>query len=399
MQKSFDALDVDPFFIKSLGARNIHEPTPIQEKVIPLLLQSKNLLFSSPTGTGKTLAYLLPLLGRIVNEGKPKTPVFLIAAPTYELCSQIKNEVDLLLAGTEHKSTLLIGQTNLTRQIESLKKDKPIVVIGNPGRLFLLAKMGKLVLRDLRFIILDEGDRLVSRELIEETCGLLDYVNHVLSPEKKAALLVAACSATFSAVSRKKLLPLLGEGALVLDSKGNVLRDLVEHWAIFSEDRRKAETLRSFIAAASPAKKSRKKAFKALVFTARAADLGNIVSRLQLSGIGVTGLMGDMKNTARKQALDDFRTGRVRLLVTSDLAARGLDIPDISHIIALDLGDDPDAYIHRAGRTGRAGKKGIMVTIGNENEMRRLAAMEKKLGIIVHPKELYGGKILGPETQ
>jgi superfamily II DNA/RNA helicase len=162
----------------------------------------------------------------------------------------------------------------------------------------------------------------------------------------------------------------------------------VEHWAFFCEGRRKIDFLRSFIAAGAPK--------KALVFTGRGGEVGTIVAKLQHQKLAAGGLWGDMDKNARKQALDDFRAGRVRFLVTSDLAARGLDISGITHIIALDTSDDPDAYAHRAGRTARAGKRGIMVTIGDEAELRRLSALEKRLGIIVYPKELYGGRITAP---
>jgi superfamily II DNA/RNA helicase len=162
----------------------------------------------------------------------------------------------------------------------------------------------------------------------------------------------------------------------------------VEHWAFFCEGRRKTGLLRSFIAAADPE--------KALIFTGRGGEAGNIAAKLQHHKLAAGCLWGEMDKKSRKQALDDFRSGRIRFLVTSDLAARGLDIYGITHVISLDLSGDPDAYIHRAGRTARAGKRGIMVTIGDEAELRRLSAIEKRLGITVYPKELYGGRIAAP---
>ncbi|MDR3122321.1 MAG: C-terminal helicase domain-containing protein, partial [Treponema sp.] len=128
------------------------------------------------------------------------------------------------------------------------------------------------------------------------------------------------------------------------------------------------------------------------------AQVGNIVSKLQHHGVPALGLFGDMDRKLRKQALDDFRRGRATVLVASDLAARGLDIPGISHIVSLDTGEDPDAYVHRCGRTARAGKRGVMASFGDEAELRRLAKLEKKLGIVVYPKELYGGKLRAPEV-
>jgi superfamily II DNA/RNA helicase len=374
----------------------------IQAKAIPRLASGESLIFRSATGTGKTFAYLLPLLGKLLerrggtqgsNPGRNTAgPVLLICGPTYELCSQIKQEADFLLCNTGIKTNLVIGSAAMSRQIDSLKKERPQVIVGNPGRLLLLAQMGKLKFRDLEFLVLDEGDRLVADELLEETRSFVKLVHEEIDRETKLQTIV--CSATFSAKSRERLLPLTGEARSEEANNEEVLKEQVEHWAIFSESRRKVNTLRSFIAAADPGGK--KKTFKALIFTARGREVGNIVSQLQRHKLAALGLWGDMDKKDRKQALDDFRSGSVRLLVTSDLAARGLDISGISHIIALDISEEKDSYIHRAGRTARAGKKGIMVTIGDEEEMRRLAKLEKKLGITVYPKELYMGKIEAP---
>jgi superfamily II DNA/RNA helicase len=391
---SFRDLGISPFFTERLLERNIAVPTEIQRRVIPRLQAGENLIFWSATGTGKTFAYLLPLfeaLGKISPSlGEGRGPFILILAPTLELCSQIKTEADFLLRGFPGpgphggpvKVSLIIGSANMSRQIEGLKKDKPLVIVGNPARLLQLARMGKLKLQGLRFLILDEGDRLAADELIGDTGELAALVNK--------DRLTAACSATMSPKSRERLLPLMGgQAALEETEEREILRDRIEHWAFFSEGRRKIGTLRSFIAAADPK--------KVLIFTGRGGEVGNIVSQLQYHKLGAFGLYGDMNKKLRKEAIDSFRSGRARILVTSDLAARGLDIPEISHVIALDVPLGEEAYVHRAGRTARAGKRGIMATIGDGEELRRLAALEKKLGIVVYPKDLYKGKIHAPQ--
>jgi superfamily II DNA/RNA helicase len=400
---AFEALGVDPRFTGGLGERGILVPTEIQRRVIPRLLRGENLIFSSATGTGKTLAYLLPLLTGLSGE-KEESPRrgLLILAPTYELASQIKSELDLLLkpAGGG-PSLLLIGSGNLGRQIDALKRDKPPFLVGNPGRVLALARMGKLRFRGLGALVLDEGDRLTADELLGETREL------VLLARKEAGegLLRVSASATLSAKSRERLGLLLAPevppgrapeagtlktgGLFFEEGDGReILRDFIEHWAIFSEGRGKIRTLRSFIAAVKPK--------KALIFSGRGGQAGNIAAQLRHHGLSVAGLWGDMDGKDRKRALGDFRSGRVPCLVTSDLAARGLDIPDISHVIALDLEGGGEAYLHRAGRTARAGKRGIMVTIGDGEEMLRLERLEKALGIKVYPKELYQGRIGAP---
>jgi len=383
--------------------------------VIPRLLSGESFIFRSATGTGKTFAYLLPLLERLVlllsrggpdekGEGSSRVsvlsgkPLLLIAAPTFELCSQIKNEVDFLLNNVPVSvhSALLIGSAAPSRQIEILKRDRPEVIVGNPGRILALARLGKLKLRNIRFLVLDEGDRLVQDELIAETREMVS----LLTPPFQGT----SCSATFPVKYRERLLSLLGlplpevsvsaaAGSVEDDSNEDVLKEKVEHWALFSPERDKMDTLHSLLAALKG-----KRYTKVLIFTGRGSHVENIASRLRHHKLPVAGLWGSMDKTGRKQALDAFRSGKIRFLVTSDLASRGLDISGVSHVIALDVSEDRNVYIHRAGRTARAGKGGIMVSIGTEGEMRRLAALEKNLGIVVYPKILYGGRILAPDA-
>jgi superfamily II DNA/RNA helicase len=429
--EDFAALGLNPFFIKRLAERNILRPTEIQKRVIPLLAAGEDTIFRSATGTGKTFAYLLPLLQRLPADGSgeaapgghdgdhtggpgktgggKKGPLLLICAPTYELCSQIKGEADFLLrpdresrasantAGAGEapdpfppvppKVSLIIGSAAINRQIETLKKDRPAVVVGNPGRLLALARMGKLNLRDLRFLVLDEGDRLTADELLGETEELVKLLGPARS---RRGCLMTACSATLSPKSRERLLRLFGEAPgnaphIIETTEQEILRERMEHWAIFSEERRKLQTLRSLLAAAKPK--------KALVFSGRGGLPGILVSRLQYHHIPAAGLYGDMDKKKRKEAIDGFRSGKIPVLVSSDLAARGLDVPGITHVISLDVPADEGPYIHRAGRTARAGKRGIVVSIGDAEEMRCLVRLEKKLGITVHPKELYRGKV------
>ncbi|MDR2068715.1 MAG: DEAD/DEAH box helicase [Spirochaetaceae bacterium] len=393
--ESFASLGISPGFIEKLTARNIREPTPIQKLVIPSLLGGQDVLFCSATGTGKTFAYLLPLFQTLFGSpgaGPRDDPgmggrgtEFLILAPTLELCSQIKKEADFLLEGQERriKVNLVIGSANLERQIGALKRERPQVIVGNPGRLVLLTRMKKLALGNLKALVLDEGDRLFAEELASDTRELLGRINRDRQ--------VAACSATLSPKSRDLFLPFIGgEGALFVETKEEgILRDRIEHWAFFCEERRKIQSLRSLLGAVKPK--------KALVFSGRGGQPGNIVSQLQYHHLSAAGLYGDMDKKNRKEAIDGFRSGKITVLVSSDLAARGLDIPGITHVIALDVPAEAGPYIHRAGRTGRAGHRGIMITIGDEGEMRRLARLEKKLGITIYPKVLYRGRVCIPE--
>jgi superfamily II DNA/RNA helicase len=403
--KHFSDLGVLPFFSDKLAGRSVKNPTVIQQLVIPPLTGGKSIIFRSATGTGKTFAYLLPVLRQILpgvtpdggvngeaagNAAPFPGPAFMVCAPTLELCSQIKSEIEFLLPNGINVA-LLIGSVNLNRQTDSLKKNKPLIVVGNPGRLLLLAGSGKLKFSGLRFLVFDEADRLTADDCREETRSLVRLIADEMQfrlTRENVSMTVAACSATVTNKIKESFHPLLEDALFIETEEQEILRERIEHWAFFSEGRRKTQTLRSFIAAARPK--------KVLVFLGRSFEAGKIVSALQYHHIAAVGLYGKMDKKDRKEAVDRFRSGKAGVLVSSDLPARGLDFPDISQVIALDVPANNDAYIHRAGRTGRAGKRGVMVSIGDEVEMRRLAALEKKLGIIVRPKELYNGKVCNP---
>jgi len=393
---SFDKLGLNEFLVEKLKTRSIVKPTAIQNMVIPRLLDGKNIVFRSATGTGKTFAYLLPALHAIsgYNAAGNRGPEILICAPTLELCSQIKAEVDFL---SPVPSALLIGSVKLDRQIENFKKSKAVVVVGNPGRLLVLAKMGKLKFNALKFLILDEADRLTAQECMEETKELLEIIGRGVDKAENKNFCAAACSATVGEKTAAQLGPLFETAEILESDDHEILREKIEHWAIFSERRRKDQTLRSLLSALK-AKKSRT---KALIFTSRGDEAETALSRLQHHHVPAVGLFAKvnkkpLSNAERKTALDSFREGSVMALVSTDLAARGLDIPGITHVIALDVPQDSEVYIHRCGRTGRAGKRGIMITIGDETQMRLLASLEKKLKIRVQPKELHYGQVCAP---
>jgi superfamily II DNA/RNA helicase len=405
---SFTALGIDAILTEKLKERSIVNPTAVQNLVIPRLLAGKDTVFRSATGTGKTFAYLLPALQRVADGGG-----LLICAPTLELCSQIKAEVDFLtqcLPASCRNAALLIGSVKIEKQIESLRRTKPSVIVGNPGRLLVLAKMRKLKLNNLRFLVLDEADRLTAPECLEETKELLAIIERETkrsagreqADSAQSRLCVAACSATVGKKASAQLGPLFESAEIVECADHEILRERIEHWALFSEKRRKVQTLRSLLAALQG--KSKKARVKALVFTSRGDEADLVLSRLLYHHVSAAGLFGKVNKkpqtgTERKEALDSFREGRAAVLVSTDLAARALDIPDITHVIALDVPEDGEVYIHRCGRTGRAGKKGVMVTIGDETQMRLLASLEKKLKIKVMPKELYEGKVCVPQME
>lgn len=354
---------------EKLAALNISNPTAVQNEIIPQILEGKDILFQSETGTGKTFAYLLPLINKIEENDDIQSPKIIVIAPTIELASQINSACKTV---SSRKSALLVGGAPLKRQIEILK-EKPQIIIGTAARLNELIRLKKLKVDKIIAIVFDETDRLVKKELYDDTAELKN-----LMPQNCQ---IIACSATLNNPTKKFF---YGIDSVTLEPE-NILKDRITHWAIYAESRDKIDTLRKFLLAEKPT--------KALIFTSRADQVENIYNKLTYKKIECVCLHAKTDKQKRKSAIDRFKSGKEKILVTSDLAARGLDIQEVSHIIQMDLPNDEDFFVHRCGRTARAGKKGINVVIGDEYEMNHYAQLEKKLGLCVYPKEIYNGKV------
>lgn len=363
---------------EKLKEKNILTPSKVQKTVIPLINENKNIIFQSETGTGKTFAYLLPLINKLLinneSENQNENHVnIIVCAPTFELASQIKQ---MTMEICTIKTALFIGGSPIKRQTEALK-EKPQIVIGTPARLLELIHLKKLKTQYVFSIVFDEVDRLVKKELYDETKGLLDSMPSIIQK--------IACTATVDYNTKK----FFSDCETVILPQENVITKNITHWAIYAESRDKIDTLRKFLNAATPE--------KALIFTSRADQVENIYSKLAYKNIECSALHSKTDKQQRKAIIDKFKSGKIRTLITSDLSARGLDIQNITHVIQMDLPSDQDFFVHRAGRTARAGKQGINILIGDEYEMRNFALLEKKLGIKVFPKEIRNGKVISPE--
>lgn len=372
---TFSNLGLKESIIQILSKLDISTPSLIQQKTIPEVLQNKNVVFESETGTGKTFAYLLPLIQNLEN-CKSNEDKIIILAPTYELASQIKLTASQV---TSLKASLFIGGTPIKRQIEVLK-DKPQIIIGNPSRILELIHLKKLKTSNVKALVLDEADRLVSVEIADETKKLISTI--------PCDAQFIACTATLNQNTKHTLKGLFSNLSEIILPKEDILSKKITHYALFAESRDKISTLKSFILAENPE--------KLLVFTSRADQVENIAQKLQYKKVDCMALHAKTDKKERKAAIDRFRNGKCRILITSDLASRGLDIPGITHIVQMDLPSNEDFFVHRSGRTARAGKSGINVVIGDEYEMRKYAALEKKFGLKVYPKMLYKGKLVNP---
>ena len=384
MSTTFINLGISRQIVGCLEKNGITEPSPVQEKVIPMIMQNKNIMFQSETGSGKTLAYLLPLIDRLENEEQSGDLSLLIVSPTYELASQIKAQIQAI---SDISCALCIGGSPISKQIEKLR-ERPRIVIGGSARILELIHLKKLKAEQVRCLVLDEADRLLSPELRDETQALLDRLNKNVQIIGNSATVSKFTRDTLEKARESKEQDNPDAMEFVTVDSHDVLRTKIEHWAIFAQRQQKIDMLRSFIHAVKPE--------KLIVFTNRTDQVENIVSKLKYKKIDCEGFSSKTDKKQRKIFLDRFRSGKLPILVTTDLASRGLDIPRITHVIQMDLSDKSDFFIHRAGRTARAGLSGVNCVIGDEKEMFLYSKMEKKLGITVYPKELYNGRLISP---
>jgi len=359
--------------VDALAKEAITEPMPIQAAAIPLLLTGKSAYLNAETGTGKTLAYLLPLFCR-VDPALEATQV-IVVAPTHELAIQIQRQAGLLAqnAGLPVRSILLIGGTAMQRQLDKLKK-KPHLAIGSPGRIRELIGMGKLRVHAVKSIVIDEADRLLIDESLESVRLIVRAC-----PRESQRVYVSATErpeATREAQAQAPGLAMIRAGAAPVNPN-------IEHLYLVCEERDKPELLRKLIRALNPA--------KSIVFVHRNLRAEIVAGKLAFHHLAVADLHGAFDKTERKKAMDAFHGGKAQVLIASDIAARGLDFEGVTHIFNLDMPSESKAYLHRVGRTARAGAKGYAVSLMTEPEVRLVKRYEAELGITLHAAILREG--------
>ncbi len=378
MKTSFNQLNLQEDLISGLGKQGISQPTQIQTEAIPLILQNKDVLGQSATGTGKTLAYLLPLFEKI-DTSKREMQV-LILTPTHELAMQVYDQVQLLQknSGMPVTSAVVIGNVNIKKQVVDLR-DKQHIIVGSAGRILALIKMKKIKAHTLKTIVIDEFDTLLHKS------NRNDIEAIIKTTLRDRQLLYFSASANHEAV---KVAESLSENLNILKmTEENPLSDAIEHYYFKTKLREKMDLLRRVIHAAKPK--------KALIFINKSYDVEKTVERLKFHKLSVEGIHGSDNKQSRKNTLDAFREGRLQLLVASDVLARGLDVSGVTHIINLDMTENPKEYLHRVGRTGRAGASGTAISlISNRKDEEVIKQCEKELEITVVEKDLSEGKIV-----
>lgn len=362
-------------FIQSVWENcNFQTPTAIQTKTISLILEGKDVIAQSPTGTGKTLAYLLPLLDKIDLDKKVLQAV--IIAPSRELVMQIHQELVKWSEGSTLSSASFIGGANIKRQVEKLKKS-PQVVVGTPGRIFELINMKKMKMHAVKMIVLDEGDQLLQKE---HRNIVKDIVKTTLSDRQ-----IVLFSATSDEGTESRARDLMNHPEIVKVNKDEVPSGKVDHLYLVCEQRDKAQMIERLVKTIP---------MKALAFVKDIGNLSVLGEKLTYKGIELGLLHSDSKKADREAALKNFRTGKIDLLLATDVAARGLDIENLTHVLQFDLPKDMTQYVHRAGRTGRLGASGTIISIVTEREERELKKIAKELNIKLEKKVLYKAELV-----
>lgn len=377
MNEQFETLGISSQLVEGLRKAGITKPTEIQQKVIPLAMEKKDLIGQSGTGTGKTLAFLLPLFMKLDPSKKEMQAIIL--APTHELAMQIHNEIGTLSknSGVSLSSAPIIGEANINRQIERLK-EKPHIIVGSPGRILELIKKKKISAHTIKTIVVDEGDKLLDQNNIETVKAVIK------TTLKERQIMIF--SATIPDKTLETAKEFMKEPEIIKVDSKEIVNDNIQHYYLLCDERDKITLLRKLVHALNPE--------KALVFINRSYDITKTASRLTYHKLKAEGLHGTKDKEERKRVLQDFRLGKVQLLVASDLAARGLDIKGVSHIFNLEVPEDPRNYLHRAGRTGRAGKTGVAITIASPREEKLIKAIGKTYKIQIGLKDIYKGQLI-----
>jgi len=360
MSSKFEELGLQPQFMRAVEQMGFDQPTPIQAAAIPALLDNRNVIGQAHTGTGKTAAFVLPMLHKI--ESGKRTPQALVMAPTRELAIQVTEAARQMAQDTPVRIMTVYGGQSYGIQLRQIERGVDVVV-GTPGRLIDLLKKKLLDLSQVKFVVLDEADEMLEMGFIEDVETIFKSI-----PEERQ---IALFSATLPPAIRKLADRYMNDPLEVSVISGQrTVAETTQQYLRVRDENKQAVLIR--ILEAEEVK-------SALIFTrtkARAQELSDELNRL---GYPAGALHGDLNQEKREWVLNRFRKNTINLLVATDVAARGLDIEDVSHVFNFDMPEDTEDYIHRIGRTGRAGKKGTAITFIHPRERGRLSQVENSV--------------------
>jgi len=372
---TFDGLGLDARLVQATDALGFKNPTPIQEQAIPVLLSgTKDLVGLAQTGTGKTAAFGLPLL-QLVDETQ-KFPQALVVCPTRELCLQIVNEVELFKKFMPGMHVLAVyGGTSIGLQIRDLRRGVQIVV-ATPGRLIDLIERKAVNLEQIKYVVLDEADEMLNM-------GFQDDIEFILqnTPQREATWLF---SATMPPEIRRVSKKYMDSPKEITVGKVNTGNKNIDHQYYVINAHHRYEALKRLI--------DFNPGIYGIIFTRTKIDAQNIAEKLTREGYDIDALHGDLTQQQRDKVMGEFREKTLQLLIATDVAARGIDVQGITHVINYELPDDVEVYTHRSGRTGRAGNTGISLSIVHSREIGKLRQIERIVQVPFHKMEIPSGK-------
>lgn len=361
---SFKSLQLHAKLLETVAACGYTKPTPVQTQAIPPILQHQDVVAQAPTGTGKTAAYVLPILHRLTLKKYTGKPQVLILAPTRELATQIADTIHKYGRNFRFNIVNIVGGVPFAQQLRALAGQVNII-IATPGRLADHINNKRLDLSKIETLVLDEADRMLDMGFVDEVKKII-----ALTPKNRQTLL-------FSATIDSKLM-LLIKTLMKRPVKINLLPEkhassLIKQGLYFADDvRHKTQILNHFLI--------NTQIYKAIIFSATKRNADKLASYLRANGHSAACLHGDLKQTVRTRTLEQLRRGKIQFLVATDVAARGIDVLDISHVINYDLPRFSEDYIHRIGRTGRAGKTGIAISIAIPADKNCIRKIERFIG-------------------
>ena len=360
---TFADLGLERALCSTLQDQAFQVPTPIQAQAIPAVLAGEDVCGIAQTGTGKTVAYCVPVLQRLMKTATKATgrhPLVLILSPTRELAMQICGEVEKYVDATSVTYTCVTGGVSQKRQERALRKGVDVLV-ATPGRLLDLEQQGHVKLSSVEHFILDEADQLLDMGFVRDVRKITSKL-----PRKRQTLLF---SATMSRDIEKLAAEILKDPVSLRVRPEEVTVEKIDQHVLKVTQKNKTQALRQLLA--DPALR------KAIVFTRTKHGASRLGKKLEKQGLGVEVIHGNKSQNARTRALTNFTSGEAWILVATDVAARGIDIPEISHVINFDLPHEPEVYVHRVGRTARAGAKGVAWSLVDPSENSRLKAIER----------------------
>lgn len=361
---NFERMNLNQVLLDNIKELGYNEPTEIQSKVIPIIKEYKDVVALAETGSGKTAAFALPLLERLMNENNPdKVTRVLILTPTRELAVQIRDNIMAFRKGTEFKCSVILGGINKQSQKAVIKRGFEILV-ATPGRLVDLLNQRKINLNDIRTVVLDEADTMLDMGFIHDIDAIISK-----TPKKRQTLLFSATIED----SIKNLTNKIMNNPIYIKLDSKVIKNKINQEVYYISKDNKSHLLLDLI--------STKEKLSTIIFTRTKEKANELENLFKEYNIKVSVLHGDKQQSNRMKAMKDFKEGKVRFLIATDIAARGIDIDNLGLVINYDVPEKKELYVHRVGRTARNGLAGKAITLCAKNERDNLEKIEKSIGL------------------